>query len=63
MHHMLTVSYIQVHLALSDKPSWDQDDVTFSYRHFYESIVAVFEDNLELPWVEETVKSPTQVVE
>ena len=49
MHHMLTVSYIQVHLARSDKPPWDQDDVTFSYCHFYESIVAVFEDNLELP--------------
>jgi hypothetical protein len=53
---MLTGPYIQAHLALSDKATWDQRDLNFNYRHFYESIVAVFEDNLELPWVEETLK-------
>lgn len=56
MDHTLIGCYIQAHLALSDKAAWDMRDVTFSYRHFYESVVAVFEDNPELPWVEETLK-------
>jgi hypothetical protein len=56
MDRTLTGSYVQAHLALSDKASWDQQDVIFNYRNFYESIVAVFEDNPELPWVEETLK-------
>lgn len=53
---MLTASHIQARLVLSDKGSWNQCDGEFSYRHFYETIVSVFEDNPELPWVEETLK-------
>jgi hypothetical protein len=47
---------IQAHLALSDKASWDTRDVDFNYRHFYESVVAVFEHKPKLPWVKETLK-------
>jgi hypothetical protein len=44
--------YIQVHLALSNKTSWDTRDVNFSYRHSYKSVIVVFEGKPELPWVE-----------
>lgn len=53
---MLTGSYIQARLVLSDKESWDKRNKEFNYHHFYESIVRVFEDDLELPWVKETLK-------
>lgn len=46
----------QARLVLSDKESWDQCDGIFNYRHFYESIVSVFETDPELPWVKETLK-------
>ena len=54
--HMLTGSCIQARLTLSDKESWDKRDGVFDYRHFYESVVRLFENNPGLPWVEETLK-------
>ena len=53
---MLTGSYMQVCLALSDKASWDKSDGTFNYRHFFESVVVVFKTKPDLPWVKETLK-------
>lgn len=47
---------IQARLTLSDKESWDKRDGSFNYQHFYESVVAVFENEPGLPWVEETLK-------
>lgn len=54
--HMLTGSCIQARLTLSDKESWDKRDGAFNYRHFYESVVRLFENSPGLPWVEETLK-------
>jgi hypothetical protein len=45
-----------VRFALSSDEEWGLGDNTFSYKAFYDNIITLFEDDLEDPWVIETLE-------
>ncbi|KAG6818546.1 hypothetical protein H0H92_002622, partial [Tricholoma furcatifolium] len=62
IHSMTTVTgrtlayaAVQARFAISSVETWSMRDASFDYEMFYFNIVAIFEDEPDNPWVQETL--------